>query len=68
MAPAQRVIAGRSHHAVDDRVRVGGIGPRSLEGIRLFAVVTGETRRKEGESCVVVEARTAQEAPATGLL
>lgn len=56
-ALAQRIIAGRPYSSVDDLLRVSGVGPRSLDGIRPFVMVEGESRkRKEGESCVVAQA------------
>lgn len=61
-ALAQRIIAGRPYSSVDDLLRVSGIGPRSLDGIRPFVMVEGESRkRKDGESCVV--AQVAKPAP-----
>jgi type II secretory pathway component PulK len=51
-ALAHRIIAGRPFTKVDDLLRVSGIGERSLDGLRPFVIVQGETRkRKDGESC-----------------
>jgi DNA uptake protein ComE-like DNA-binding protein len=51
-ALAHRIISGRPYTKVDDLLRVSGIGARSLDELRPFVIVQGETpKRKDGESC-----------------
>jgi competence ComEA-like helix-hairpin-helix protein len=43
---AALIIAGREYESVDDLLRISGIGERTLEGMRPFMTVDGETRRR----------------------
>lgn len=44
---APRIVAARPFARVDDLLRVSGIGPRSLEGLRPFIRTTGETEKRD---------------------
>jgi competence protein ComEA len=44
---AALIIAGRPYVTVDDLVRVYGIGPKTIERLRPFVKVEGETEKRE---------------------
>jgi type II secretory pathway component PulK len=44
---AAQIIAGRPYAAVDDLAKIAGIGGETLEGLRPFVTVEGDTRRFE---------------------
>jgi hypothetical protein len=44
---AVKIVAGRPYAKVDDLVRVSGIGPRSLDGLRPLIRVEGDTGRRD---------------------
>lgn len=44
---APRIIAARPFAKVDELVRVTGIGPRSLDGLRPFVRTSGETKKRD---------------------
>lgn len=44
---AAQIIAGRPYENVDKLIRISGIGPSSLEGMRPFITTNEETRKKE---------------------
>lgn len=46
---APRIIAARPFKNVDDMLRVSGIGPRSLDGLRPFVTTSGETRKRDSK-------------------
>ncbi len=43
---AAQIVVGRPYETVDDLIRVSGIGERSLESIRPFVTVDGDTRKR----------------------
>jgi len=45
-ALAQLIIQGRPYEAVDDIVRVRGIGPRLVDSLRPMLTTDGETKRR----------------------
>lgn len=42
---AQLIVAGRPYGSVDDLMRVSGIGPATLEGLRPYVKTAGETEK-----------------------
>lgn len=44
---AAQIIAGRPYENVDELIRISGIGPSSLDGMRPFMTTDEETRKKE---------------------
>jgi competence protein ComEA len=44
---AALIIAGRPYGSVDDLDRITGIGGKTLESLRPFVTVDGETRKRE---------------------
>lgn len=46
-ALAQRIVASRPYVRVDDLLRVSGIGPKTLEGLRARVVVDGTGKSAE---------------------
>jgi competence ComEA-like helix-hairpin-helix protein len=44
-ARARHVVAGRPYSSVDELIKVSGIGPKSLEDLRPYVKVEGETER-----------------------
>jgi predicted DNA-binding helix-hairpin-helix protein len=45
-AVAARIIAGRPYESVDDLLRISGIGQETLDSMRAFLAVDGETRKR----------------------
>lgn len=45
-ARAAQIIAGRPYASVDDLTRISGIGLNSVDGLRPFVTVEGETRKR----------------------
>ena len=43
---AAQIVVGRPYESVDELVRVVGIGEESLEGLRPFVTIEGETRKR----------------------
>lgn len=43
---AAQIVAGRPYESVDDLVRIVGIGEESIEGLRPFVTIDGDTRRR----------------------
>jgi DNA uptake protein ComE-like DNA-binding protein len=46
-ARAAQIMAGRPYESVDDLVRIVGIGTESIEGLRPFVTIEGDTRKRE---------------------
>jgi competence ComEA-like helix-hairpin-helix protein len=44
-ARAKHVVAGRPYTSVDELIKVSGIGPKSLEDLRPYVKVDGETEK-----------------------
>ena len=44
---AAQIIVGRPYESVDELIEIAGIGEETLESMRPFIVVEGETRRRE---------------------
>ena len=44
-ARATQIIAGRPYSSVDDLVRLNGIGPATVDGMRTFLTTEGETEK-----------------------
>ena len=44
---AAQIIAGRPYETVDDLEKIAGIGGKTLESLRPFVTVEGETRKRE---------------------
>jgi competence ComEA-like helix-hairpin-helix protein len=44
-ARAKHVVAGRPYASVDELIKVSGIGPKSLEDLRPYVKVDGETEK-----------------------
>ena len=44
---AAQIVAGRPYQSVDDLVTIVGIGEESIEGLRTFVTIDGETRERE---------------------
>ena len=42
---AKHVVAGRPYTSVDELIKVSGIGPKSLEDLRPYVKVDGETEK-----------------------
>lgn len=42
---ARQVVAGRPYTSVDELIKVSGIGPKSLEDLRPYVKVDGETEK-----------------------
>jgi len=43
---AAQIVAGRPYESVDDLVTIVGIGEESIEGLRPFVTIAGETRKR----------------------
>ena len=43
---AAQIVAGRPYDSVDDLAKISGIGENSIEGMRPFVTVDGDTRKK----------------------
>jgi len=47
---AAQIVAGRPYESVDDLVEIVGIGKESIDGLRPFVTIEGETRKRQGDS------------------